>query len=78
MPQSTPFDQNSKVAKLNDGVREESEVKDQLLLQILSMCTRCEDMYTDNCDQVIYTKQMTKKRLQLVPDELLAPDRQAT
>jgi len=52
------------------------EGEDQILLQILQMCTRCEDMYTDRCDQVIYQTQKMKRKLQLVPDEVLPPKQQ--
>lgn len=43
-----------------------------MLKQILSMCTRCENLDTDDCDQVLYLQQKIKSRHELIPNELIS------
>jgi len=43
-----------------------------VLKQILSMCTRCENLDTDDCDQVLYLQQKIKSRHELIPNELIS------
>lgn len=52
----------------NEGVCKD----DQVLRQILSMCTRCEKLDTDDCDQEIYMQQQIKSRHELIPNELIS------
>ena len=47
------------------------QMPDEKLEQIISACVRCDDMYTDKCDQVVYQRDKVRQRFQLVPDELI-------
>ncbi len=60
------FQLETKRQRMNSGQ------DDQVLMQILQMCTSCENLDTDECEQVIHKHQVSQRKLELVPKDLLS------